>query len=142
VILAIVVISLGYGDVAEAGATPTLAPRLQIIGPHAWQYLIGGRASIAPAGAGKVKISGTTLANGTMDIIAVTLYLELYGSSTGSWERIDNWPRSLSFASSVEESAIANVQSGRTYRLQVLHEIRKSGVYESDWSITDEIIAP
>ena len=141
-VIVVVLLLVGVAGVVHAGSPLKLAQDWMVMGPRAQIYLIGGESSIEPAGTGKVRIYGITLANQEVEVISVTLCLEVYDSSMGTWEDVDDWPHSTTYTSFTEEDVLVTVQSGRTYRVRALHEIWNAGVYESDWSVTPGAFVP
>lgn len=138
----VVLFLVGAADVVHAGSPSRLVQNLMAMGPRAQIYLIGGESFIEPAGTGKARIYGITLANQEVEVIAVTLCLQVYNGSTGTWEDVDNWPHSTTYASSTETDMFVTVTSGRTYRIRAFHEVWNAGVHESDWSVTPGVFVP
>lgn len=139
----IAVISLSAStNLASAAVSSRLSHGWVAMEPRAQKYLVAGYSAIEAVGPGTLALSGTTLANQTVERIGVTLYLQVYDNNIGVWEDAGSWPFSKISASAIESSVIVPVRPGRIYRVRGYHEVLSEGNHESGWSVTSGISAP
>jgi len=101
------------------------------------QYLKTGYSRIKDNGDGTVAVSGNTEAYRAVDVISVTLYLEVHTGT--SWDVVESWVGLAYDAGTVSGFHEYPVEYGKTYRVRGVHEIWEGGIHESGVSYTGGI---
>jgi len=101
------------------------------------QYLKDGYSKIRDNGNGTVSVSGATWAYEPVDLISLTLYLEVHDGS--SWVIVKSWVDDAYGTDSVSGYHEYPVEFGQTYRARGVHEVWHDGVHENGTSITGGI---
>lgn len=97
-------------------------------------YLLGGTAKIKDAGSGKVTASGTTTARKSCSL-KLTVIVQRYSSSTGTWGNVTSWSASKSSGTYLSSSKTISVTKGYYYRVKCSH----SAGGEAGYSTTNGI---
>lgn len=105
---------------------------------EAQQYLWEGYSKIKDNGDGTVTVSGYTKAYQNVNLISLTLYIQVE-DGTG-WRTVKSWSYNAADTDYVSGEDQYPVQSGKKYRAHGVHEVWHNGTYESATTTTGWII--
>lgn len=126
-------VSQAKGKLQEADASTK--SRFSI---EAQQYLWEGYSKIKENGDGTVTVSGYTRAYQDVNLVSLTLYLQVEDGA--GWKTVKSWSYNAADTDYVSGENQYPVQAGKKYRAHGVHEVWHNGTYESATTTTGWII--
>ncbi|NLU10974.1 MAG: hypothetical protein GXW90_08605 [Tepidanaerobacter acetatoxydans] len=105
---------------------------------QAQQYLWEGYSKIRDNEDGTVTVSGHTKAYENVDLISVTLHLQVEDKT--SWKTVRTWSYEDTDTDYVKGLSKFRIDKGKKYRIHAIHEVWNGKVHERETSTTKWVI--